>query len=495
MFKKIPLLISLLFLFTFQFQNAFAIQTDTEYIPADKYFETALTEINFAKVSIYLVMYLVSVNPNQPEAQPSQLLNALVKAKDRGVDVKVILDQNINFESDSLDEAVLTNKNQQSYEFLKRSGVPVFFDESQTFTHSKTLIIDNKTVLLGSTNWSKSALTRNHETNLLVRSEELAKNISQDLDRIKLQENVPAILTPSVPISKDFVTDRKLLGKMASSSDERAFDSYLYFLKEFDQNKESTIILDYDNLAKSLGIDKMSPEDYRRQISKVLDKLQGKYKSISFDKPGRNQNTTIKLQQTQNAEDSQNIQLPSSYFKFEWNKALSFPAKVMLLVNLYHSQNSPDGRFSISRETLSKTYGLSESFISDGNTELKKLNLLDIEYGSFENNNFSKRQPSIYTPQNLYDPKELDDKLKSLASKHGQEKFQRALDIAKVVFEERNLRTIQTLMDLEDQYGPQIIDEASKKISEKSLDNPRRTAGYLINMIKGMAKETQGVGR
>ncbi|MGH7889739.1 MAG: phospholipase D-like domain-containing protein, partial [Thermodesulfobacteriota bacterium] len=221
MVKRIIGLLLGAFILAVPIQNAFAIQTDTEYIPADKYFETALSEINSAKVSIYLVMYLVSVSPNQPEAQPSQLLEALVKAKDRGVDVKVILDQSINFESDSLDDAVLTNKNQQSYEFLKRSGVPVFFDESQTFTHSKTLIIDNKTVLLGSTNWSKSALTRNHETNLLVRSKGLAKNITQDLDRIKLQENIPAILTPSVPISKDFVTSKRLLGEMASSSDER----------------------------------------------------------------------------------------------------------------------------------------------------------------------------------------------------------------------------------------------------------------------------------
>ena len=127
MVKRIGVWVLGAFILAVPIQNAVAIPTDTEYITADKYFETALTEINSAKVSIYLVMYLVSVSPNQPEAQPSQLLNALVKAKDRGVNVKVILDQNINFESDSLDDAVLTNKNQQSYEFLKRSGVPVFF--------------------------------------------------------------------------------------------------------------------------------------------------------------------------------------------------------------------------------------------------------------------------------------------------------------------------------------------------------------------------------
>lgn len=287
-----------------QIQNVYAISTDTEYIPGDKYFETALTEINSAKSSIFLVMYLISTSSNQPEAGPSQLLHALVKAKERGVDVKVILDQNINFETESLDAAVLTNKNQNAYEFLKKNAVAVFFDESKTYTHSKCLVIDNKTVLLGSTNWSKSALTRNHETNLLVRSEGMARTITEDLNQIKLQENVPAILTPFIPVPQAFVTNKKLLGEIASSTDERSLDTYLYFLKEFDQNKEATLTLDYDNLARSLKINGMTPEDYRRQITKVLEKLQDKYNLIEFDKPGRNQNTTIKLTPTKNTEES-----------------------------------------------------------------------------------------------------------------------------------------------------------------------------------------------
>ncbi len=224
----------------FNTTTSFATQADVQNIPQDKYFDTALTEINQAQVSIFLVMYLISITPDQPDSQPSLLVKALINAKQRGVDVKVILDQSINFETDSLDEAVLTNKNQQSYELLKKNGVSVFFDESQTFTHAKTLVIDNKTVLMGSSNWSKSALTRNNETNVLIHSEDLAQEILQNLNQIKLQENIPAILTPSVSIPNEFLTNKKLLGEMASSSDERAFDTYLYFLKEFDQNKKGT---------------------------------------------------------------------------------------------------------------------------------------------------------------------------------------------------------------------------------------------------------------
>jgi hypothetical protein len=158
----------------------------------------------------------------------------------------------------------------------------------------------------------------------------------------------------------------------------------------------------------------------------------------------------------------------------------------MYLINLSYTQTSPDGRFSISREKLSKSHGISESFISDGNQELRRLNLLDIQYSELEDLNFSQRQANRYFVQDLYDPKELKDKLRSLEQKHGAEKLNRAVNTASLVFEENNPKTIQALIDLEDQYGQSTVEEAANKIQEKNPDNPKRSAGYLINTIKSM---------
>jgi HKD family nuclease len=483
--RKITVLI--LAAFILSTTPSFATPADVQNISSDKYFDTALNEINQAQSSIFLVMYLISITPDQPESQPSRLLKALINAKDRGVDVKVILDQSINFETDSLDDAVLTNKNQQSYELLKKNGVSVFFDESQTFTHAKTLVIDNKTVLIGSSNWSKSALTRNNETNVLIRSEAFAQEIIKDLNQIKIQENVPAILTPSVSISQAIISNKKMLSQMASQSDERASDTYLYLLKEYDGNPDRKVSLNYNNLAKALAIDQMPVEDYRRQITKVLEKLDNKYNLIKFQKPLRNQNAVVKL----NPEFStQKLEIPTTFWRYNWNKTLSFPAKVMYLINLSYAQSSPSGRFSISREKLSKTHDLSESFISEGNQALRKLNLLDIEYGDLEDLKFNERKANTYTLQELYNPKDLKEELNKLEQKHGQQKLDRAVKTASLVFEENNPKTIQALIDLEDQYGQAIIEEASKKISEKNPDNPKRSAGYLINTIKNIAQQT-----
>lgn len=462
-----------------------AYQVEAENIPSQNYFETTHDAIKNAKSSILLVMYLISISPTQPDSEPNKLVNALIEAKDRGVNVRVILDQNIDFESETNDDTLYSTKNQQAFELLKKGNVPVFFDEAETYTHAKTLIIDNETVILGSTNWSKAALTRNNEASVLIHSKEYALDLLKNLNQIKLQENIPQTLTPSVAIPKAFLT-KKLLGEMATHSDERAFDTYLYLLKTFSGNHEGKITVDYENLASSLNIDKMSKEDYRRQINRVLDKLSTKYNLIKFEIPKRNQNTEITI--INNPSDPK-LEVPTLYWRYGWNNKLSLPAKVLYLINLSYTQESHNAQFSISREKLSRSHGISESFISPANQELRRLNLLDIQYSELEDLKFSQRKANTYTLGQLYDPAALQESLKKLEEKHGKDKLARATQTASIVFEENNLKTIQTFVDLEAKYGEAVMEEASKKISEKNPDNPKRSAGYLINTIKSIGQE------
>jgi hypothetical protein len=158
----------------------------------------------------------------------------------------------------------------------------------------------------------------------------------------------------------------------------------------------------------------------------------------------------------------------------------------MYLINLSYSKKSPDGRFSIPREKLSNDHHISESFISEGNQELRCLNLLDIQYSELEDLKFSQRQANTYFVQDLYDPNELKAKLKYLEQKHGRDKFNRAIHAASIVYEENNLKTIYALMELEEMYGEPVIVEALKMIEAKNPDNPKRSAGYLINTVKNI---------
>jgi phosphatidylserine/phosphatidylglycerophosphate/cardiolipin synthase-like enzyme len=97
------------------------------------------------------------------------IAKALVDAKNRGVDVQVILDKSQKTEKYS------------GATFLMNAGIATFIDSKHKIAHNKIMIIDGKTMITGSFNFSKSAEESNAE-NLLVISDapELAKKYSEN---------------------------------------------------------------------------------------------------------------------------------------------------------------------------------------------------------------------------------------------------------------------------------------------------------------------------
>jgi len=83
------------------------------------------------------------------------IAKALVDAHKRGVSVQVILDKSQRSERYG------------SATFLANEGIPVYIDAAHKIAHNKVMIIDGKTVITGSFNFTKSAEEGNAE-NLLV---------------------------------------------------------------------------------------------------------------------------------------------------------------------------------------------------------------------------------------------------------------------------------------------------------------------------------------
>lgn len=110
--------------------------------------------IHSAGSSIFVQAYSFTSEP---------ITNALISAKDRGVDVCVILDK-----------SQLTAKNSQINTLLKAS-IPVFIDQVPGIAHNKVMIIDDAYVLTGSFNFSHAADSRNAENVLLFHDSNLAK--------------------------------------------------------------------------------------------------------------------------------------------------------------------------------------------------------------------------------------------------------------------------------------------------------------------------------
>ena len=124
-----------------------------------------------------MVMFVVRLDERNTNSQVYKLCASLVDAKKRGVRVKIILDQNIDFSRRKKEDAwQIEDKNQNALKYFKENGIEVFYDTKNIYTHSKAIVVDEKIVISGSTNWTGSALNKNNEASTLIRSSELVKS-------------------------------------------------------------------------------------------------------------------------------------------------------------------------------------------------------------------------------------------------------------------------------------------------------------------------------
>ena len=117
---------------------------------------TVLRMIGDARTTIRIQMYSLTLQ---------EVVSALVRAKRRGVDVRVIVDRSELHQdrNDSFRVAALAS-----------AGVPVLVDSVPGLMHNKVMVIDGETVLTGSFNYTWGAEHLNAENLLVLRAPALA---------------------------------------------------------------------------------------------------------------------------------------------------------------------------------------------------------------------------------------------------------------------------------------------------------------------------------
>ena len=228
--------------------RAFCFPADVQDISGPKYFPAVKKAITDAQKSINVVMFIIELPQNRNKGKVQQLVDELVQAKERGVDIEVILDKNVDFvhrrNKSKWQEKV---RSIRAYKQFKKAGIEVYYDHLSTYTHAKTLVIDEKIVIIGSTNWTQGSLQRSIETNLIVESEELAQSILKYLQSIEIDRNIDPsinISENSTPLPYQFMRNAKLAPEMMKKHDERAFDTYLFLLNTY-QGEPITLFLRY----------------------------------------------------------------------------------------------------------------------------------------------------------------------------------------------------------------------------------------------------------
>ncbi len=155
------------------------------------YFPAVEEVLNQAEGSIWVMMYSARYyteppkyarnythGEDQPYSDTNLLLEDLIEAAKRGVEVVVILDS-----SDWNKEN--TQENRLFAKRLKKGGVKVFFDHPQVTTHDKLILVDDDLTIVGSTNWTYYALEENNETSVVIKSGEITRAYRRYFQRIK----------------------------------------------------------------------------------------------------------------------------------------------------------------------------------------------------------------------------------------------------------------------------------------------------------------------
>ncbi len=132
------------------------------------FFPALLKAIDEARDEIFISIFSFRAGVHK-RSYPDRILAHLGRAVKRGVNVKVVL-ENTGKTSDQL-----SAQNRKTKKLLEEQGVVVYLDSPKKTTHTKLIVIDQRLVILGSHNWTQSALKYNNEISLLVESQELAR--------------------------------------------------------------------------------------------------------------------------------------------------------------------------------------------------------------------------------------------------------------------------------------------------------------------------------
>lgn len=124
------------------------------FSPQNKTIQNAILPlIRNSKTYIYIPAFLIS---------HKRMVAELIQAKNRGVDVRII--------TDALNASAKYSKVRE----LRAAGMPVKIENYAGKMHSKTMIIDDKYLIFGSMNFSKSGESKNDENLIVLENKEAA---------------------------------------------------------------------------------------------------------------------------------------------------------------------------------------------------------------------------------------------------------------------------------------------------------------------------------
>ena len=133
------------------------------FSPGEDCLNALLGLINGAHQTLQICVFTISDN---------RIREALLKAYQRGVEVRIITDND------------KTEDKGSDIDWLAEQGVPVRVDRTRHHMHHKFVIADARQIATGSFNWTVSATRYNHENILLLNDETVIRDFAAEFESL-----------------------------------------------------------------------------------------------------------------------------------------------------------------------------------------------------------------------------------------------------------------------------------------------------------------------
>lgn len=458
--------------------SAFCLTTDTDDISNRKYFPAVKKLIQEAQKEIKISIYYMALTSKGPV---SELLNELVNAKKRGVDIEIVLDWDSSPEVFNKEDI----KNVKAFSFLKRNDLKVFYDDNKALNHSKYLVIDKEILVVGSHNWSANAFNSNHESTLVVRSKELAAIYLQyfkDLPKV-----LPAPVKGAIPLPAEFVKNQNLGPRMVQKSDTTLFDLYLLCQKLSFEQKSREIKITDDQLKenffrkKNLRLAGKSIRSYF--IHSYLKRRKTWQTFIESWQDNKTEKLLLLTLQKQNEPEADSLMLSELYWKDYWFERLEDRAKFLMLYFLSKTRSGAYGRtLQISQNQILKDSGIHLKTLSTAATELTRYNLIERQIQTRPDAYI----PNTYTLNDFYVYADFEKNLQKIKNETDPALFEIAAKICDITHEPNDIHAIQKVIAIGKKHGTGTLQKAWDTANESAVTSASRHFGYLMGMIESI---------
>jgi phosphatidylserine/phosphatidylglycerophosphate/cardiolipin synthase-like enzyme len=160
------------------FGNSFA--ADIRLLTNREFFPALEDKVRNAREEIMVSVYLFRTTESQRNLA-RRLREELISAASRGVRVYVLLER----EKGGRKGSSLNEDNAYTARILSKGGAKVYFDDQDTVTHTKVVVIDRRFVFIGSHNFTDSALRWNNEASVMIDSPQIAREAASFIKGIE----------------------------------------------------------------------------------------------------------------------------------------------------------------------------------------------------------------------------------------------------------------------------------------------------------------------